>query len=274
VRLTVFNVEHGACALLVSDDGRTVMIDCGHNSTSGWYPGDHLVSIGVHSLDALFNTNYDQDHVSGFPNLIDRVHVRSIFRNTSVQPATIWHLKSEDGIVSAAMTRFVQAISQQFLPPGSAPPLQIPGVSVGLFHNSYPHFEDENNLSMVVALGFSGVNFLFPGDLETDGWAHLLATNPQFRAEVARTNVLVASHHGRQNGVYESLFDVYGCRPQIVVISDDEYQFDTQQTVPYYRSKCSGISGFRGQGTRHVLTTRRDGDISFVTTGNGSVQVL
>jgi hypothetical protein len=42
--------------------------------------------------------------------------------------------------------------------------------------------------------------------------------------------------------------------------------FDTQKTVPYYRSKCRG-GPFRGE-TRHVLTTRSDGRIVF-SFGNG-----
>jgi beta-lactamase superfamily II metal-dependent hydrolase len=269
MELKIFNVEHGACALLTTDTGQRLMIDCGHNSTTGWYPGDYLAARGIRSLEGLCISNYDQDHVSGFPNLIDRVHIQNIFRNTSVTPNVIWQLKSEEGIVSTAMTRFVQAITQEFGPPGRAAPLQFPGVGYRLYHNPYPVFDDENNLSLVMVLTFGGCNFLFTGDLESEGWEYLLRTEPAFRAEVARTHVLMAAHHGRENGICNDLFDVYGWRPQLVVISDDYHQYDTQQTVAYYRSKCIGIPDFRGQGRRHVLTTRRDGSIAFATSFNG-----
>lgn len=269
--LKIFDVEHGACALLTTDASQRLMIDCGHNATTAWYPGDCLAERGIGRLDALCISNYDQDHVSGFPNLVDRVQIATLFRNTSVAPEVIWRLKSEDGVVSTAMTRFVRAIGQEFRPPGTAAPLQIPGVVYRLYCNAYPAFEDENNLSLVMGLTFGGCNFLFTGDLETAGWEHLLRTNPAFRAEVAATHVLMAAHHGRENGIYAELFDVYGCRPHIVVISDDYHQYDTQQTVAYYRSKCSGIADFRGQGQRHVLTTRRDGAITFARSPNGVV---
>lgn len=209
--------------------------------------------------------------MSGFPNLADRVHIGTLFRNTSVAPEVIWRLKSEDGIVSAAMTRFVRAISQEFGPAGAAAPLQFPGVGYRLYRNAYPSFEDENNLSLVMGLTFGGCNFLFTGDLEAAGWEHLLRTNSPFRSEVAATHVLFAAHHGRENGVCAELFDVYGCRPQLVVISDDCHQYDTQQTLAYYRSKCTGVADFRGQGRRHVLTTRRDGAIAFATFPNGVI---
>lgn len=85
MKLEVFNVEHGACALLTYDNGERIMIDCGHNASTGWRPGDHLRRLGVLSLRALFVTNFDEDHVSGFGNLIDNVHVVTIFRNATVR---------------------------------------------------------------------------------------------------------------------------------------------------------------------------------------------
>jgi beta-lactamase superfamily II metal-dependent hydrolase len=269
--IKIFNVEHGACALLTTDAGHRLMVDCGHNATTGWYPGDYLAGQGIGRLDALCISNYDQDHVSGFPNLVDRVQIGILFRNTSVAPEVIWRLKSEDGIVSTAMTRFVRAISQEFGPPGAAAPIQFPGIGYRLYRNAYPNFEDENNLSLVMGLTFGACNFLFTGDLEAAGWQHLLRTNPTFRTEVAATHVLFAAHHGRENGIHAELFDVYRCRPQLVVISDDYHQYDTQQTVAYYRSKCTGVADFRGQGRRHVLTTRRDGVITFTTFQNGVI---
>jgi beta-lactamase superfamily II metal-dependent hydrolase len=269
VDLKIFDVEHGACALLTTDAGQRLMIDCGHNATTGWYPGTYLAARSIARLDALCISNYDQDHVSGFPNLVERVQIGTLFRNTSVAPEVIWRLKSEDGIVSGAMTRFVHAISQEFGPPGVVVLPQLLGVGYRLYRNEYPAFEDENNLSLVMGLTFGACNFLFTGDLEAAGWEHLLRTNPGFRAEVAGTHVLMAAHHGRENGIYAELFDVYRCRPQIVVISDDYHQYDTQQTVAYYRAQCSGVTNFRGQDRRHVLTTRRDGAITFVTSATG-----
>jgi hypothetical protein len=47
MHLQIFDVEHGACALLTCDNGARLMIDCGHNSTTGWYPGDYLASLGI-----------------------------------------------------------------------------------------------------------------------------------------------------------------------------------------------------------------------------------
>ena len=62
----------------------------------------------------------------------------------------------------------------------------------------------------------------------------------------------------------EEMFDVHGCNPNLVVISDDYKQYDTQDTTTYYGSKAIGITNFRGQpGVRRVLTTRSDGEVRF-----------
>jgi len=95
----------------------------------------------------------------------------------------------------------------------------------------------------------------------------MLTSNANFRSCVRNVDVLIASHHGRDDGICEELFDVYGCKPQLVVISDDYHQYATQKTTQYYGSKASGIHGFRFDGDRSVLTTRSDGDLTFTWRG-------
>lgn len=259
MQLEFFDVEHGACALLTCDDGARIMIDCGHNATTGWRPGTHLRSQGVTSLEMLAVTNYDEDHVSGLPNLLQNVNVQWLWRNRSVAPATIKALKSEDGM-GVGIEALVGMASTYTGETENAAQPEFPGIVRSAFYHEFPAFDDENNLSMVVHLSIAGINFLFPGDLECDGWEALLRQQ-RFREVVANVHVLVAAHHGRDSGICPQLFDEHRCNPFYVVISDKGYMYDTQKTVPYYRTKCRG-GPFRG-ATRHVLTTRNDGCITF-----------
>jgi beta-lactamase superfamily II metal-dependent hydrolase len=216
--------------------------------------------MGVRSLEMLAITNYDEDHVSGLPNLLSRVVVNSYLRNPTVSGPQLLQLKSETG-VGPGIRQLSQILPT--LAPGPVPFRFPAGVLYQPFWCRYPDFDDENNLSMVLYLNVNGTSFLFPGDLEVPGWEALLRLE-DFRQRVRETKVLVASHHGRESGLYKDLFDKFGCRPTLVVISDDYHQYDTQQTTNYYRSKCGGITNFRTPGCeRHVLTTRRDGTITF-----------
>jgi beta-lactamase superfamily II metal-dependent hydrolase len=260
MHLTIFDVEHGQCALLTFDNNQRLMIDCGHNATTGWRPGDHLARLGVRTLDYLAITNYDEDHVSGLQNLLYRVTVPRLIYNPSVSGQQILSLKSDTGAGPGIKTLSSMLTGMSPVPE----PVWPAGVSVNRFWNVYPHYQDENNLSLVVCLNINGVGFIFPGDLECAGWKSLLAGQPAFREQVRVADVLIASHHGRDSGICPELFDVYGCNPSLVIISDDYHQYDTQQTTAYYGSKSRGINGFRTEtGLRRVLTTRRDGAINF-----------
>lgn len=271
--LQIFDVDHGQCALLTlpSRTGmQRVLIDCGHSVNSRgqpWYPGGHLSSIGVKHVDMLICTNYDEDHISGYPDLIQRgITVGVVFGNPTVSPEAIAHLKSANGMGNgiAALAATLASRRAQGL---SLFPQTIPGLDLSWSCNPYPFFNDENNLSLVVMLNIHGFKFLFPGDMESKGFNHMLATYLPFRASISSIDVLVAAHHGRVNGICPAMFDDYGCNPQLVVISDDYKQYDTQETTPYYARKARGILNFRGQGPRYVLTTRNDGEIIFSFNG-------
>ncbi len=266
--LQVFDVEHGQCALLTIPSGngfKRLMIDCGHNAIAQFYPGDHLAKLGATFLDQLVITNYDEDHASGYPNLLSRgISIDWILRNPSVSPQTIRSLKSEDGM-GPGIDALIQHLTSSFGPPvaGRSAPL-FDGVQIEYFWNQYPYFDDENNLSLVLHLTVHGYSFLFSGDMEKAGFDNILATCERFRTVVSSIDVLIASHHGRKSGICPDMFDEWGCRPKLVVISDDYKQYETQETVNYYASKCSGISNFRNSGNdRKVLTTRNDGEICF-----------
>ncbi len=264
MKLEIFDVEHGACALMTCDNGGRMMIDCGHNAATGWLPGDYLRSIGVNYLEMLVITNYDQDHISGYPNLSQRVTIGSMYRNVSVSADTIYQLKSDVGTVSPAMTNFVHDLHINFSGAGGVwVPPNYPNVEWQSVCNTYPAFDDENNLSLLMHLKIHNTTFLFTGDMEKAGWKTLLENNPTARQMVRNTDILVAAHHGRESGRWPEMFDVYGCNPQIILVSDAYMQHMSQETNQYYRSKARGVSNFRDDAMRHVLTTRRDGTITF-----------
>jgi beta-lactamase superfamily II metal-dependent hydrolase len=258
MRLEIFDVEHGQCALLTDDNGQRMMLDCGHNSATGWRPSLHLDRLGVKSLDWLVVTNYDEDHVSDLPNLLHTVDIRLLLRNRTVSGTDLRKLKSEHGCgkgidsLASMIGRFT----------GSA--TNIPsfgGMTLKTYYNNYPsEFDDENNLSLVTILSWPHFKICFPGDMEKAGWQKLLERQ-DFRSAMSDVHVFVASHHGRENGCCDELFSLTRMRPQIVVISDGDIRYKSQATVNWYASKASGIN-FKGN-SRTVFTTRSDGKLNF-----------
>lgn len=261
MKLQIFDVEHGACSLLTADNGTRLMIDCGHNATTGWKPGTYLRGQSITTLDMLAITNYDEDHASGANDLFDKVNVKWLSRNTSVSAKTIKTLKSDDGM-GLGIERLCKEIESKYSGDSSS---STPPTFEGLktrkrFWNSYPAFNDENNLSMAIFLKCHNIGVMFTGDLEKAGFAALLK-DTSFRQALSETNVYIAPHHGRAGGCSDEvaalLTNVY-----YVVISDKGYAHETQETIPFYTKIAKG-GPFRSQETRYVLTTRNDGCISF-----------
>ena len=276
-RLTIFDVQHGACALLKSDhDGLTwmTMIDCGHknNDRGRWFPGDHLQSQNISTLDLLVISNLDEDHVSGFPNLLEReVNIRNIYSNPTVEPWAIRHLKDQYGMgagIDAVVRELARRGLKQDLP-------WLPDADIRCYWNRYLFpFEDENNLSVITSLNLGGYRFLFTGDMECDGFNYLLQADATLRQEVKGVDFFIAPHHGRRSGVCEDLFKVHGCAPKLTIVSDDYVQYDTQDTCAFYRDKTSGHP-FKSEGkTRWVLTTRQDGTLDFMASDRGGMFVF
>lgn len=273
--LRIFDVEHGACTMLAGPSDALAMIDCGHNSTTGWRPSEFLrTEIGRSHLDYLLITNPDQDHLSDLSTLQESgIFVRHLITNCRVSPATLRCIKQQSGPVTADAEALLHMRST-FEPPGSGTPFDqaMGGVTVRSFYHSFPMFTNTNDLSCVFFVSFGPFKILFPGDLEKPGWkAHL--QNPAFVAELRGTTILVASHHGRENGYCEEAFQFL--RPQAVVMSDKSIVHDTQEMVPEYRRKIcgEGIRITNDPERRHVLTTRCDGDIIFQVEDNGDYLV-
>jgi beta-lactamase superfamily II metal-dependent hydrolase len=259
--LEIFDVEHGACALVTTSNGKRVMIDCGHNASTGWRPGDACLRAGINTIHRLYVTNYDEDHASGYPNLMDNVRVLALFRNERVHPHVIRHLKTEDGM-GPGVERLIWSAENTFT--GGPPHDQDFGdTTFTTYANSFGYlpgeFDDENNLSLVVFVSCGSHKVIFPGDMERDGWLALLQ-KPGFIAELYGVTVFVASHHGRENGFCEEVMRLCP-NIQVVVISDKAKGYQSQETTDRYRAYTHGFD-YRGTH-RHVLTTRRDGYMCF-----------
>jgi beta-lactamase superfamily II metal-dependent hydrolase len=269
--LEIFDVEHGACALVTTGNGKHVLIDCGDNTSTGWEPGTVLRKRGITAIERLIVTNYDEDHVSGYPNLLQNVVIGGLQRNNRINAATIRYLKSEDGIGVGIQT-LTNTIDSLFNGP-ALPDNHFGDMTIRTFSNPYGvpplGFDDENNLSLVVFLSCGAHRIIFPGDMEKSGWRMLLR-DPAFVAMLSGVNIFIASHHGRENGYCEEVMRLCP-HLRVVIISDKKKGFQSQETTNNYRLHTNGFNYFGTE--RHVLTTRSDGSMTFLVPATGDASV-
>jgi hypothetical protein len=268
--IRIFDVEHGACAMIGGNAPALAMIDCGDNQTTGWRPSTFIrTRMGRAHLDYLLVTNVDQDHISDLAGLSQSgISVGALISNTLVPPQVLRAIKQRCGPLSADAEAYL-AMRSGGGPPGTGIPFNtaMGGITARQYCHGPGLFDNTNDLSAVYFVSYGMFKILFPGDIEKAGWrTHL--TNLAFRGDLQTTTALVASHHGRENGFCEEVFAYL--RPQVVVISDKLLVHDTQEMIPDYRRvvQGQGILVTNETGRRRVLTTRNDGDIVFSVIDN------
>jgi len=261
MKIQIFDVSHGFCAYLIADNGNVKLFDCGHNERTGFRPSLYLPESLCSGIEELVITNYDEDHISDLSNLLklNFFPIVTLRCNPSVTVEQLRQLKLENGPLTTNMENLISMITN-FSDTGFIPP-DFPGIEHEIFFCNYPSFTDTNNLSLVSFIHYDGVCIIFPGDIEKGGWQELLKQE-RFKDNLRRTNFFVASHHGRENGYYEEVFNY--CKPEIVIISDKEIVHETQKNC--YAKHASGIPWNGGPERRSVLTTRSDGMITITKT--------
>jgi len=261
MKIEIFDVGHGGCAVITGTNGKRMMLDAGYRSDPNWFP---CVAYAGQRIELLAFMNLDEDHLDDLPYVWERVPLGAIYTNPTVTAAALAAMKPDgmrDGVAMA------HALLQQFGPGRTGPIADLGAVDAWAYCNAYgADFTDTNNLSLAMFVRYAGFTILFAGDLECAGWRALLR-NPAFRADLATVRVLVSSHHGRKNGQCPEVFEIV--RPDVVVFSDEARQYETQNTDGWYRQRVHGIPNIdapfdarTGYPKRHVLTTRRDGTLT------------
>ena len=255
MKFEILDVEHGFSAYAIGQNGSVIAFDCGH---SRWcQPSTYLRQQGIYVIRNLVISNYDEDHISDLPSVYANFQVESLTRNNSVTPEILRRMKTEP--LSDAM-EVLMAMLETYTGSVLAEEFVVSGIRTTSFHNAYPKFSDTNNLSVLTFMDIGGTSFVLSGDLETDGWLALLE-NPEVRLLLARAQVFVASHHGRESGYCREVFD--WCEPSLVVMSDGPVKYDTQKMAGIYGGHATGTYFTKNgnQEWRKVVTTRNDGRI-------------
>jgi beta-lactamase superfamily II metal-dependent hydrolase len=259
---TLFDVGHGFCAYATAPTGASILFDCGYDDQLQFYPSRYFADRNITAINRLMLSHFNQDHVCDLPNLNRGVTFGSILRNGTIPVEFIEREKRQSGVITSAMASAID-MHQNWNCPVTEP--DWGGVTISTFCNPYPTFTDMTNLSMVTFLEYAGCGIVVPGDLERAGWEKLLE-NPSFCACLRRTDIFIASHHGRNAGYCEAVFDY--CAPQIVILSDKNIAHASQEHD--YTKHALGVS-WNNSATekRYVLTTRSDGHIRITkgTTG-------
>lgn len=193
-----------ADAIILRTENHTVVIDCGEKG-DGKDVLSCLAENNIESIDYLFITHFDKDHVGGAAKVINGISIGEIitpdYEGTNDEYTQFVEAVSENNMTLTSLTENITFTLDDVLFE-VYPPMK----------SSYQ--EDDNDYSLVISVTHGENKFLFAGDAETERLKELIN---QLDLEHA---FLKVPHHGRYNTMTKSFLT--SVNPKYAVITCSE----------------------------------------------------
>lgn len=260
LNITMLNVGQGDCFLIQSPEGSNYLVDGGSSSVSkvGQYRIEpYLKQQGIGTLDYVWITHGDSDHVNGILELLERKRVGVEIGHLILPPKIYWNENILE-LVAVAQTTGTQIhiMSQgQRLEEGE---MQV----YCLWPAAEEEGLDENQASIVLSLTYGSFDMLFTGDLEKeaeDTVAEYIEEGQRKNILPDKYEVLKVGHHGSKNSTSEEFLNVV--RPEFAFISAGEgnlYGHPHQETVERLIDSGCKIYSTQDKGMFKIITNGED----------------
>lgn len=255
--VAVLDVGQGQSVAVITPDGRAMLIDAGRS-------GDrmeetvipYLHAHGVEELDYIVISHPDQDHIGGFPRLLENMPVRAlvdpVIPNTNQTYAQLLEMALELGVEG------IQARRGDTLDLGQTVEIDVLWPTAEYIAQSG---EDErNDNSIVLKIQYGDVSILIPGDAEAGAEVQLIELDED---DALQSDILVVGHHGSNTSSTAEFLDAVD--PTVAVISAGfENQYGHPHDEVMQRLRFRGITVYRTdlEGTIEILS---DGETFQVT---------
>lgn len=244
VSVTVLDVGQGDSIFIRGPDGGAYLVDSGSSDVGsvGQYRIEpFLKSRGVGTLDYVWVTHGDGDHLNGLEELLRRQSTGVRIKALILPPRKVWDealtklgkLAEEEGTAVYTMEKGQMIKEGELSVTCLAPGQGKEGEMV----------EPGNEASLVLALQYQGFDMLLTGDVEGAGEEMLTET---LKAEYADTSweVLKAAHHGSKSSTGENFLKA--ASPLYGLISagrDNRYGHPHPETLErFYKSGTKVLS--------------------------------
>ncbi|MFR2189064.1 MAG: DNA internalization-related competence protein ComEC/Rec2 [Blautia sp.] len=252
VEVTFLDVGQGDAVFLRTEAGTTCLIDGGSTTVSdvGTYRLlPFLKSRGVSSLDYLFLSHMDADHINGAEELL-----KDQFRGIPIRHLCLSALPGDETRERREKEARLFGTELCYISRGTV--FREKGAEIRcLSPVKDQKKEDENENSEVLMVEISGLRILFTGDLGEEGEQELLEAGTDLRAAV-----LKVGHHGSRFSTGEDFLEAVS--PGFAVIScaeNNRYGHPAPETVErleragcriFYTMKSGAVTLYPANGKK------------------------
>jgi competence protein ComEC len=244
------DVGQGDCALVITPDNKTILIDGGGDA---WSPGSvgeysllpYLKSRGITQIDLMVNSHPHADHTDGLLSVltyldVERLVYTDIWQDEEYGDQLLALAEQQGVAIQACHTGDVLQVGDYltlcfyYPPPGLAATEEI----------------TDNNGSLVLELSCGEIDFLFDGDLDGELLAAICG------AADIEAEIIKVPHHGSSSGYAADLAQLLSSEVAVISVGrDNSYGHPTLKVVEYW------------QEHGEVYRTDNDGSVSVFTNG-------
>lgn len=283
LEMTVIDIGQGDCIFLQFPDGQTMIMDAGSEfgSTNEYDQlTAHLTLRGIDSLDYVFITHSDYDHIR---------YMQDIFEDYEVKNIYIPRVADD---MSATWTKTVAAIEEETWTNESGETVDSEiYYTVGDFviqgedwtMNCHSYLEDDypsvkesssaevkNAVSPVCFLEYADRTIVLTGDSNERNEEYLLERGVLDKD----ADVLKVGHHGSRTSSLQEFLNAVDCEYAIVSYGEDnEYGHPTPELMSRLEDYTDVRPDNDYNGYKYVYETPKDGNVSVFVDGNGTLRI-
>ena len=283
LEMTVIDIGQGDCIFLQFPDGQTMIMDAGSEfgSTNEYDQlTAHLTLRGIDSLDYVFITHSDYDHIR---------YMQDIFEDYEVKNIYIPRVADD---MSATWTKTVAAIEAETWTNESGETVDSEiYYTVGDFviqgedwtMNCHSYLEDDypsvkesssaevkNAVSPVCFLEYADRTIVLTGDSNERNEEYLLERGVLDKD----ADVLKVGHHGSRTSTIQEFLNAVDCEYAVISYGEDN---DYGHPTPELMSRLEDYTDVRPDndynGYKYVYETPKDGNVSVFVDGNGTLRI-